>query len=66
MEKVSIIIPFYNCQYVDRAIESAIQQTYPNIEVILVNDGSTQLTDKVKKIKYIEKGNNGNSLNYGH
>jgi teichuronic acid biosynthesis glycosyltransferase TuaG len=71
MEKISIIIPFYNCQYVDRAIESALQQTYPNIEVILVNDGSTQFTDKVKKyvgkIKYIEKGNGGTAtaLNMG-
>lgn len=71
MEKVSIIIPFYNCPYVDQAIESALQQTYPNIEIIIVNDGSTQYTDKVKKysekIKYIEKENGGTAtaLNLG-
>jgi len=71
MEKVSIIIPFYNCPYVDQAIESALQQTYPNIEIILVNDGSTQFTDKIKKyfgkIKYIEKENGGTAtaLNLG-
>jgi glycosyltransferase involved in cell wall biosynthesis len=71
MEKVSIIIPFYNCPYVDQAIESALKQTYGNIEVILVNDGSTQYNDKYKKylgkIKYIEKENGGtaSALNMG-
>lgn len=71
MEKVSIIIPFYNCPYVDQAIESALQQTYPNIEIVLVNDGSTQFIDKVEKyfgkIKYIEKENGGTAtaLNVG-
>jgi glycosyltransferase involved in cell wall biosynthesis len=71
MEKVSIIIPFYNCKYVDQAIESALKQTYPNVEVIVVNDGSTKYIDKVKKyfgrIKYIEKGNGGTgtALNTG-
>jgi glycosyltransferase involved in cell wall biosynthesis len=71
MEKVSIIIPFYNCPYVDQAIESALNQTYPTIEVIVVNDGSTKYTDKVKKylgkIKYIVKGNGGTAtaLNTG-
>jgi glycosyltransferase involved in cell wall biosynthesis len=39
---VSIIIPFYNeAQYLQRAVTSAIQQSYGNIEFILVNDGST-------------------------
>lgn len=71
MEKVSIIIPFYNCPYIDQAIESALQQTYPNIEIIVINDGSTQFIDKVKKycgiIKYIEKENGGTAtaLNLG-
>jgi glycosyltransferase involved in cell wall biosynthesis len=42
-DKVSIIIPFYNTDksYLKQAIESAICQTYTNIEIILVNDGST-------------------------
>lgn len=40
--KVSVIIPLYNQkQYVGEAIDSVINQTYPNIEVIVVNDGST-------------------------
>ncbi|MEE6131980.1 glycosyltransferase [Priestia flexa] len=71
MEKVSIIIPFYNCSYVQQAIESALQQTYSNIEVIVVNDGSTIHTEKVTpyldRIRYIEKKNGGtaSALNVG-
>ncbi|MFD0950346.1 glycosyltransferase [Paraperlucidibaca wandonensis] len=41
MHKVSIIIPNFNYgQYVSEAIESALNQTYPNIEVIFIDDGS--------------------------
>ena len=40
--KVSIIIPCYNQgQYVDDAVSSCLAQTYDNIEIIIVNDGST-------------------------
>jgi glycosyltransferase involved in cell wall biosynthesis len=40
--KVTIIIPCYNAEaYIRRAVESAISQTYTNVEVIVVDDGST-------------------------
>lgn len=71
--KVSIIIPVYNGgNYISLAIDSALRQTYKNIEIIVVNDGSEDNTDKVckaygKKIKYIKKENGGVStaLNLG-
>lgn len=72
---VSIIIPVFNgSNYVKYAIESALSQTYKNIEIIVVNDGSndSNLTrDECLKfgnrIKYFEKENGGcsSALNYG-
>ncbi|MGM1034211.1 MAG: glycosyltransferase [Bacillota bacterium] len=69
--KVSIIIPFYNCSYVDQAIQSALNQTYKNVEVILVDDGSTNFTEKISPFKedicYVRKENGGTAtaLNRG-
>ncbi len=69
--KVSIIIPTYNCPYVDQAIKSALNQTYHAIEVIVVNDGSTKYQEKIRpylnKIRYVEKENGGtaSALNIG-
>ncbi len=41
-EKVSIIIPIYNAEkYIKRCIDTIINQTYKNIEIIIINDGST-------------------------
>ena len=65
--KVSIIIPVYNGKdFMREAIDSALKQTYKNIEVIVVNDGSNDdgATRKIgmsygKKIKYYEKENGG-------
>ncbi len=72
---VSIIIPVYNgSNFLEQAIKSALNQTYNNIEIIVVNDGSTDngLTKKVadkykKEIRYYEKENGGvsSALNYG-
>lgn len=65
--KVSLIIPVYNgSKYLNYAIDSAIKQTYKNVEIIVVNDGSTDKgkTEKIAKsygdkIKYIHKENGG-------
>lgn len=61
---VSIIIPVYNGEnFVEEAIRSALNQTYQNIEIILVNDGSTDNTEKICKkfsqIKYFYQENKG-------
>lgn len=49
---VSVMIPYYNCQdYIAETIESVEQQTYPNVEIIIVNDGSAQEhTDYLKQL----------------
>lgn len=49
-EKVSIIVPVYNGEkYITRCIESILEQTYLNIEIIIVNDGSADNTEKIIK-----------------
>lgn len=72
--KVSIIIPVYNgSNYMREAIDSALAQTYANIEIIVVNDGSTEeMTETIAlsygdKIKYFIKENGGcaSAINYG-
>ena len=51
---VSIIIPCYNGeQYIDRCFKALINQTYKNLEVIAVNDGSTDNTSQILN-KYID------------
>jgi glycosyltransferase involved in cell wall biosynthesis len=52
---VSIVIPCYNQgQYVDDAVESILNQTYDNTEIIIVNDGSTD-PDTIEKLKNYSK-----------
>lgn len=68
MEKLSVIVPIYNNEkYLKRCIDSIINQTYPCLEIILVNDGSTddsleickEYAKKDKRIKVIDKENGG-------
>jgi glycosyltransferase involved in cell wall biosynthesis len=73
--KVSIVIPVYNgANYLAEAIESALEQTHTNFEVVVVNDGSTDdgATRRVAqryagRIRYFEKPNGGvaSALNFG-
>ena len=65
---ISVIIPVYNVEkYIDTCLNSIINQTYKNLEIILVDDGSPDncpqiLEDYAKKdsrIKVIHKKNGG-------
>lgn len=74
---ISIIVPMYNAEnYIERCILSIMNQTYPNIEVLVIDDGSKDnsgrivlsLVEKFKgKLKYFKKLNSGVSAtrNYG-
>ena len=54
-DKVSIIIPIYkNIHFLNKSLYSAINQTYKNIEVLLINDGNT-IEDKKKIYKIRNK-----------
>ena len=68
-ELVSIIVPCYNqVHYLEESVQSCIDQTYPNIEIIIINDGSTDNTEEIalllqkkypKKIQVILQKNTG-------
>ena len=68
MDKLSVIVPVYNAEnYLDRCINSILNQTYENIEIILVDDGSTdessaicdRFADNSDKVKVIHVTNGG-------
>ena len=65
---VSIIVPVYNIEkYINRCIDSIIKQSYKKIEVIIIDDGSTDNSSKIidnypqkdSRIKVIHKENGG-------
>lgn len=67
-ELISVIIPVYNVEkYLARCLNSIVKQTYKNLEIILVNDGSTDNSEDIIKkyekkdnrIKYIKQKNSG-------
>lgn len=61
---VSIIIPVYNhAKYIVQTIESIASDTYPNKELILINDGSTDSSHEVIS-EWIEKNHNRIAINY--
>jgi glycosyltransferase involved in cell wall biosynthesis len=67
MTRVSVVIPTYNCgQYIPQAIESLLNQTYKDWEIIVVDDGSTDKTREIIRpyindgtIQYIYQENKG-------
>lgn len=77
MPKVSIVVPVYNVEkYIDKCLESLVNQTLQDIEIIVVNDGSTDNSETIinsyinkypEKIKYVTKPNGGlsDARNYG-
>ena len=68
--KVSVIVPVYNVEkYIDRCVSSILRQTYENIELILVDDGSPDNCGKIlddyaikdSRVKVIHQANAGQS-----
>ena len=67
-EKITVIVPVYNVEnYLNKCLDSLINQTYKNLEIIVINDGSTdnsgeicqEYAQKDNRIIYIEQENGG-------
>jgi len=76
MDKISVIVPVYNVEsYVRRCLDSVISQTYSNLEIICVDDGSTDNSGRIcdeyaakdERIRVFHKQNGGlsSALNVG-
>ena len=68
MPEISVIVPVYKVEkYLDRCIESIVNQTYPDLELILVDDGSPDncpalcdaWAERDERIRVIHKKNGG-------
>lgn len=68
MEKISVLVPIYNAEkYIEKCLDSIVNQTYENIEIVLIEDGSTdnsleiikEYSKQDKRIKIISIKNNG-------
>ncbi len=68
MQKISVIVPIYNIEnYVRSAVDSILRQSYTNLEILLVDDGSTdssgmicdEYAQKDARVKVIHKKNGG-------
>lgn len=69
MPVISVIIPAYNAErYLEKSLESVLNQTYKDFEIIIVNDGSTDATDRIARnfvaeypdvIQYFQQSNRG-------
>ena len=73
-ELISVVLPAYNAEkFISEAIYSILHQTHRNLELIIINDGSTDATEEKiltftdKRIRYLKKNNSGivDSLNIG-
>ena len=65
---ISVIVPVYNVEkYLENCVNTLVKQTYRNIEILLINDGSTdasgslceELAQKDERIKVFHKTNGG-------
>ena len=68
---ISVIVPIYNVEkYLNRCIDSIINQTYTNLEIILINDGSTDNSKRIcetycnkdSRVVLINQANSGSSI----
>ena len=66
--KISVIVPIYNMEkYLERCVDSILAQTYTNLEIILVDDGSSDLSPEIcdryaqadSRVKVVHKTNGG-------